>query len=131
VLAYLLALRFQAEGVFSKLTITEIIRNLRREAGFARVLGDAFSWLFFNHLRNLGEFEQDGIVRLSKPPECFLIHVHLLSMEIDANGRPPDKWRCSPNQSLVCSSTAVQIVGGMLLACSKGVKRWHLSTQLR
>jgi hypothetical protein len=32
VLAYLLALRLQAEGVFSKLTITEIMRQLRREA---------------------------------------------------------------------------------------------------
>jgi len=31
VLAYLLALRLQAAGVFSKLTITEIMRKLRRE----------------------------------------------------------------------------------------------------
>ncbi len=31
VLAYLLALRLQAKGVFSKLTITQIMRNLRRE----------------------------------------------------------------------------------------------------
>jgi hypothetical protein len=31
VLAYLLALRMQAQGVFSKLTITEIMRKLRRE----------------------------------------------------------------------------------------------------
>ena len=32
VFAYLLALRLQAQGVFSKLTITEIMRKLRREA---------------------------------------------------------------------------------------------------
>jgi hypothetical protein len=32
VFAYLLALRVQAQGVFSKLTITEIMRKLRREA---------------------------------------------------------------------------------------------------
>ena len=32
VFAYLLVLRLQAEGVFSKLTITEIMRKLRREA---------------------------------------------------------------------------------------------------
>ena len=31
VFAYLLALRLQAQGVFSKLTITEIMRKLRRE----------------------------------------------------------------------------------------------------
>ena len=31
VLAYLLALRLQASGVFSKLTITQIMRKLRRE----------------------------------------------------------------------------------------------------
>jgi hypothetical protein len=31
VLSYLLALRLQAEGVFSKLTITQIMRKLRRE----------------------------------------------------------------------------------------------------
>ena len=32
VLAYLLALRLKAQGVFSKLTLTEIMRQLRREA---------------------------------------------------------------------------------------------------
>jgi hypothetical protein len=32
VMAYLLALRLQAQGVFSKLTLTEIMRQLRREA---------------------------------------------------------------------------------------------------
>ena len=32
VLAYLLAVRLQAQGVFSKLTITQIMRKLRREA---------------------------------------------------------------------------------------------------
>jgi hypothetical protein len=32
VFAYLLVLRLQAQGVFSKLTITEIMRKLRREA---------------------------------------------------------------------------------------------------
>lgn len=31
VFAYLLALRLQAQGVFSKLTITEIMRKVRRE----------------------------------------------------------------------------------------------------
>ena len=31
VFAYLLALRLQAQGVFSKLTITQIMRKLRRE----------------------------------------------------------------------------------------------------
>jgi len=34
VMAYLLALRLQAQGVFSKLTLTEIMRQLRREADF-------------------------------------------------------------------------------------------------
>src|SRR5262249_58453953 len=34
VFAYLLALRLQAQRVFSKLTITEIMRKLRREEGF-------------------------------------------------------------------------------------------------
>ena len=42
VLAYLLALRLQAEGVFSQLTITEIMRKLRREADFREFLETHF-----------------------------------------------------------------------------------------
>jgi hypothetical protein len=42
VLAYLLALRLQAEGVFSKLTITEIMRKLRREADLREFLETHF-----------------------------------------------------------------------------------------
>lgn len=42
VLAYLLALRLQAHGVFSKLTITEIMRQLRREADLREFLETHF-----------------------------------------------------------------------------------------
>ena len=42
VLAYLLALRLQAEGVFSKLTLTEIMRKLRREADLREFLETHF-----------------------------------------------------------------------------------------
>ncbi len=42
VLAYLLALRLQAEGFFSKLSLTEIMRKLRREADFRDVLETHF-----------------------------------------------------------------------------------------
>ena len=42
VLAYLLALRLQADGVFSKLTITEIRRQLRREADLREFLETHF-----------------------------------------------------------------------------------------
>ena len=42
VLAYLLALRLQASGVFSKLTITEIMRKLRREADLREFLATHF-----------------------------------------------------------------------------------------
>ena len=42
VFAYLLALRLQAEGIFSKLTITEIMRKLRREADFRDFLATHF-----------------------------------------------------------------------------------------
>ena len=42
VLAYLLALRLQANGVFSKLTITEIMRKLRREADLREFLETHF-----------------------------------------------------------------------------------------
>jgi hypothetical protein len=42
VLAYLLALRLQADGVFSKLTITEIMRKLRREADLCEFLETHF-----------------------------------------------------------------------------------------
>ena len=42
VMAYLLALRLQVQGVFSKLTITEIMRKLRREADFRDVLETHF-----------------------------------------------------------------------------------------
>jgi len=42
VLADLLALRLQAEGVFSKLTITEIMRKLRREADLREFLETHF-----------------------------------------------------------------------------------------
>ena len=42
VLAYLLALRLQAQGVFSKLTLTEIMRQLRREAALRDFLATHF-----------------------------------------------------------------------------------------
>ena len=42
VLAYLLALRLQASGVFSKLTITEIMRKLRREEDLRDFLATHF-----------------------------------------------------------------------------------------
>jgi hypothetical protein len=42
VFAYLLALRLQAEGVFSKLTITEIMRKLRREEDLREFLATHF-----------------------------------------------------------------------------------------
>jgi hypothetical protein len=42
VLAYLLALRLQAQGVFSKLTITEIMRKLRREEELGEFLATHF-----------------------------------------------------------------------------------------
>jgi hypothetical protein len=42
VLAYLLALRLQAQGVFSKLTITEIMRKLRREEDLREFLSTHF-----------------------------------------------------------------------------------------
>ena len=42
VLAYLLALRLQAAGVFSKLTITEIMRKLRREEDVREFLAPHF-----------------------------------------------------------------------------------------
>jgi hypothetical protein len=42
VLAYLLALRLQAQGVFSKLTLTEIMRKLRREADLRDFLAAHF-----------------------------------------------------------------------------------------
>jgi hypothetical protein len=42
VMAYLLALRLQAEGVFSKLSLTEIMRKLRREADFRDFLETHF-----------------------------------------------------------------------------------------
>jgi hypothetical protein len=42
VLAYLLALRLQAQGVFSKLTITQIMRKLRREADLRDFLATHF-----------------------------------------------------------------------------------------
>jgi len=46
VFAYLLALRLQAEGVFSKLTITEIMRKLRREADLRDFLVTHFHTTF-------------------------------------------------------------------------------------
>jgi hypothetical protein len=42
VMAYLLALRLQVQGVFSKLTLTEIMRKLRREADFRDFLETHF-----------------------------------------------------------------------------------------
>ena len=42
VIAYLLALRLQAEGVFSKLSLTEIMRKLRRETDFRDFLATHF-----------------------------------------------------------------------------------------
>jgi hypothetical protein len=42
VLAYLLALRLQAQGVFSKLTITQIMRKLRREEDLREFLATHF-----------------------------------------------------------------------------------------
>lgn len=42
VLSYLLALRLQAEGVFSKLTITQIMRKLRREEEWGAFLATHF-----------------------------------------------------------------------------------------
>ena len=46
VFAYLLALRLQAEGVFSKLTLTEIMRQLRREADLRDFLVTHFHTTF-------------------------------------------------------------------------------------
>ncbi len=46
VFAYLLALRLQAEGVFSKLTLTEIMRKLRREADLRDFLVTHFHTTF-------------------------------------------------------------------------------------
>lgn len=46
VLAYLLALRLQAQSVFSKLTITEIMRKLRREEDLRDFLATHFHALF-------------------------------------------------------------------------------------
>src|SRR4029434_2160733 len=46
VFAYLLALRLQAQGVFSKLTITEIMRKLRREADLRDFLVTHFHTTF-------------------------------------------------------------------------------------
>ena len=42
IFAYLLALRLQAQGVFSKLTITEIMRKLRREEDLRDFLATHF-----------------------------------------------------------------------------------------
>jgi hypothetical protein len=42
VLSYLLALRLQAEGVFSKLTLTQIMRKLRREEELGAFLATHF-----------------------------------------------------------------------------------------
>jgi hypothetical protein len=42
VLGYFLALRLQAQGVFSKLTITEIMRKLRREEDLREFLATHF-----------------------------------------------------------------------------------------
>jgi hypothetical protein len=42
VLSYLLALRLQAEGVVSKLTLTQIMRKLRREEGLGAFLATHF-----------------------------------------------------------------------------------------
>jgi hypothetical protein len=46
VLSYLLALRLQAEGVFSKLTITQIMRKLRREEELGAFLATHFHTSF-------------------------------------------------------------------------------------
>ena len=42
VFAYLLALRLQAQGVFSKLTITQIMRKLSRDHDLATLLTEHF-----------------------------------------------------------------------------------------
>ena len=42
VIAYLLALRLQAQGVFSKWSLTEMMRKLRREADFRDFLETHF-----------------------------------------------------------------------------------------
>ena len=42
VFAYLLALRLKAQGVFSKLTLTEIMRKLRREEDLRDFLAARF-----------------------------------------------------------------------------------------
>jgi len=42
VLSYLLALRLQAEGIFSKLTMTQIMRKLRREEELGDFLATHF-----------------------------------------------------------------------------------------
>jgi hypothetical protein len=42
VLAYLLALRLKTQGVFSKLTLTEIMRKLRRETDLRELLATHF-----------------------------------------------------------------------------------------
>ena len=46
VLAYLLALRLRAQSAFSKWTLTEIMRKLRREVDFRDFLAAQFHALF-------------------------------------------------------------------------------------
>ena len=62
VFAYLLALRLKAQGVFSKLTLTEIMRQLRREADLRDFLATHFHAPFVNRLRNSGDIEHRGII---------------------------------------------------------------------
>src|SRR5712692_4805373 len=65
VFAYLLALRLKAQGVFSKLTMTEIMRKLRREEDLRDFLMTHFHAPFSIRLRNSGDIEQSGILRIS------------------------------------------------------------------
>jgi len=62
VFAYLLALRLQAQGAFSKLTMTELMRKLRREEDLREFLATHFHAPLFNRLRNSGDIEQSGIL---------------------------------------------------------------------
>jgi hypothetical protein len=61
VLGYLLPLRLQAEGVFSQLTTTEIIRKWRREEDFRECLSTPYM-IYFQWVKELKGFEQGGII---------------------------------------------------------------------
>jgi len=58
VLAYLLAVRLQAQGVFFQIDHHPDHAQTEARGGFERLPGDAFSCLLFNHLSDFENFEQ-------------------------------------------------------------------------